>query len=151
MDANERAERARENFLSGCNCPQSVVGAFADVLEKNGIDVEVATKLASPFGGGMGRMREVCGAVSGMLMILGLEEGYNDPSDDEAKARLYERVQELAGEFKAQNGSILCRELLGLAEGPDAPKPEARTQAYYHNRPCAEYCASAAQILAEHL
>lgn len=151
MLAEQRAERARQCFLAGHNCPQSVVNAFDDVLEDNGIDLATAVRLASPFGGGMGRMREVCGAVSGMLMILGLLEGYDDPAADDAKARLYERVQELADEFRAENGSILCRELLGLSEGPSEPTPSARTEAYYHSRPCAEYVASAARILAEHM
>lgn len=151
MEAVDRARCARENFMSGCNCPQSVVRAFDDVLVARGIDPATASRLASPFGGGMGRMREVCGAVSGMLMILGLVEGYDDPSDYDAKSELYARVQQLAQEFKAQNGSILCRELLGLENGPDKPLPEQRTEAYYDSRPCAELCASAAQILGAYL
>ena len=151
MEAVDRARCARENFLSGCNCPQSVVRAFDDILEAHGIDPATASRLASPFGGGMGRMREVCGAVSGMLMILGLLGGYDDPNAYESKSELYARVQQLAGEFRAQNGSILCRELLGLGEGPDKAAPEQRTDAYYASRPCAEFCASAAAILGEYL
>ncbi len=151
MDAAQRAERARENFLGGCNCPQSVVLAFDDVLAKCGIDADTAARLASPFGGGMGRMREVCGAVSGMLMVLGLVEGYSDPEDFEAKKELYEHVQELAGQFRDEHGTILCRELLELGKGPDAPVPEKRSEAYYHERPCAEFCATAARVLGEYL
>lgn len=151
MTPAERSDIARKNFLAGHNCPQSVIHAFDDILEANGIDPTVALRLASPFGGGMGRMREVCGAVSGMLMVLGLVEGYDDPAADDAKAELYETVQDMAASFKDENGSILCRELLGLNEGPDVPTPEKRTAAYYHARPCAEYCACAARIAGERL
>ena len=151
MEAMEREARARNNFLDGCNCPQSVVRAFDDVLREHGIDPEVAMRLASPFGGGMGRMREVCGAVSGMLMVLGLVEGYDDPADDVAKAELYAHVQELAGQFRQEHGTIICRELLARGEGPDDPTPAARTAAYYHERPCAEFCATAARVLGEYL
>ncbi|MDO4797694.1 MAG: C-GCAxxG-C-C family protein [Coriobacteriales bacterium] len=151
MEAGERELCARKNFLDGCNCPQSVVRAFDDVLQEHDIDPVTAMRLASPFGGGMGRMREVCGAVSGMLMILGLVEGYTDPADDQHKAELYAHVQELADKFRQEHGTIICRELLGKGEGSEAPTPEARTQAYYHARPCAEFCATAARILGEYL
>lgn len=151
MTAQQRAAQAQKNFLDGYNCPQSVVHAFDDVLQKNGIDVEAALRLASPFGGGMGRMREVCGAVSGMFMILGLLEGYSDPAAFDAKADLYATAQELAAAFREEHGTILCRELLGLQKGPDAPTPERRTAAYYADRPCAAYCETAARVLAEHL
>lgn len=151
MRVRERESLARENFRAGHNCPQSVVLAFSDVLGEQGVDGRTAARLASPFGGGMGRMREVCGAVSGMLMVLGVVEGYDDPTDDAAKTALYEHVQELAGRFRDEQGSILCRDLLGLGDGPDAPVPERRTEAYYQARPCAELCACAARILAEHL
>ena len=151
MTGEERAERARNNFLAGYNCPQSVLHAFDDVLEEHGIEPSVALRLASPFGGGMGRMREVCGAVSAMLMIIGLTEGYDDPEVYDAKADLYARVQELAGAFRDENGSILCRELLGLGEGTSESAPEQRTQAYYESRPCAELCATAARIAGEYV
>ena len=150
MDANERAERARQNFLAGYNCTQSVVVAFGDVFEEQGLDLDAVTRLASPFGGGMGRMREVCGAVSGMLMVLGIVEGYDEPKAFQAKKELYARVQELAESYRAENGSIVCRELLGLGSGADDPTPERRTEAYYRKRPCAELCACAARIVAEH-
>lgn len=150
-DANERAERARKNFLDGYNCAQSVVMAYVDVFEQAGIDPEVAARLSSPFGGGMARMREVCGCVSGSLMIMGLVEGYSDPKAYAAKKRLYEQVQEVAGRYRDENGSIVCRELLGLGKGADVPTPERRTQTYYRKRPCADLCASAARIMAEYL
>ena len=151
MDVSERGERARNNFLQGYNCSQSVVLAFEDVLVEHGLDVHTVARLASPFGGGMGRMREVCGAVSGMIMVLGLVEGYDDPKAFRAKKELYVRVQELAGVYRDENGSIVCRELLGLGKGPSESTPERRTDAYYRKRPCAELCACAARILAEHL
>ena len=151
MDAGERAQRARDNFLAGYNCPQSVIGAFEDILRENGVDPQTALRLSSPFGGGMGRMREVCGAVSGMLMVLGLVEGYDDPAAYDPKKMLYEHAQQLAGEFERQNGSILCRDLLGLQEGRDVATPERRTQEYYESRPCARIVESAARILGEYL
>ena len=156
MDAAEREELARRNFTTGYNCAQSVVRAFDDVFEEHGVDPETAALLASPLGGGMGRMREVCGAVSGMLLVLGLAEGYNDPEAFDAKKELYEKAQALAGTFKDENGSIICRELLGLdAHGLHMPvseaTPEKRTESYYGSRPCAELVASAARILGQHL
>lgn len=151
VDVEARAERARENFMAGYNCSQSVVMAFSDLIEEAGLDVDAICRLASPFGGGMGRLREVCGCVSGSLMILGLTRGYDDPKDYAAKKRLYAEVQELAASNREENGSIVCRELLGLVKGPDDPAPERRSDAYYRKRPCPELCAVAARILAEHL
>ena len=151
MDALNRGEMARQNFLSGYNCAQSVVLAFDDVLRAHGVDPLTAAKMASPFGGGMGRMREVCGTVSGMLMVLGLVAGYDEAKAYQAKKELYATVQRLAGAFRGQNASIVCRELLGLAAGPDAPTPEKRSDAYYRKRPCADLCACSAQILAKYL
>ncbi len=151
MTADERAETARNNFLQGYNCSQSVVLAFPDVLEQAGLDPSVAARLASPFGGGMGRMREVCGAVSGMLMVLGLAQGYDEAKAFAAKKELYQKVQTLCKRYGDENGSIVCRELLGLGKGPDAPTPQRRTDSYYRKRPCPELCACAARILAEHL
>ncbi|MBR3224258.1 MAG: C_GCAxxG_C_C family protein [Atopobiaceae bacterium] len=151
MTADERAQMARNNFLQGYNCSQSVVLAFPDILAQAGIEPSVAARLASPFGGGMGRMREVCGAVSGMLMILGLAEGYDEAKAFLAKKELYQKVQTLCGRYREENGSIVCRELLGLSKGPDNPTPQQRTEGYYRKRPCPELCACAARILAEHL
>ena len=145
MDAAEREELARRNFTAGYNCAQSVVRAFDDVFEEHGVDPETAALLASPLGGGMGRMREVCGAVSGMLLVLGLAEGYNDPEAFDAKKELYEKAQALAGAFKDENGSIICRELLGLDAGHSEATPEKRTESYYGRRPCAELVACAAR------
>lgn len=151
MTPDERADMARANFLEGYNCAQSVVVAFEDVLGTHGINKTTAACLASPFGGGMGRLREVCGTVSGALMVLGLVDGYDDPEAFNEKAELYERVQALAAAFREENGTILCRELLGLPEGPDTSVPENRSEQYYQKRPCAELCACSARIMQEYL
>ncbi len=137
-----------ENFFSeGYNCAQSVLLAFADEL---GIDADTAAAISSPFGGGMGRLREVCGAVSGMFMALGCRYGKYSPDDAESKKQQYADVQELARNFEEKNGSIVCRELLGL-EGKSAPTPEKRTSEYYKKRPCRELVGDAAEIFAEYL
>lgn len=135
-------------FLEGYNCSQSVVAAFSDIL---GVDRRVAVRMASSFGGGMGRMREVCGCVSGMFMILGYLYGYDDPKVYDGKKALYEKVQELAARFKEEQGSIYCKVLL-KAEGKDAsPVPEMRTEAYYKRRPCPRLAGFSARILAEYI
>ena len=139
-------EKAEKLFLEGYNCAQSVLCAFEDVT---GIERETAAKLASSFGGGLGRMREVCGAVSGASMVLGLIKGYSDPKDFEAKKAHYARVREFAKRFKEQNGSIICRELLSGVETEKSGVPEKRTEQYYHKRPCALLCKCAADILDE--
>ncbi|MEA5050216.1 MAG: C-GCAxxG-C-C family protein [Oscillospiraceae bacterium] len=143
----DREEAAKNYFLQGYNCAQAVLLAFAD---KTGLSPQQSAAFASSFGGGMGRMREVCGTVSGMFLALGAIEGYSDPKDGEGKKRQYETVQRLAGEFRAENGSIICRELLA---GPasTAPTPEERTAAYYKKRPCADLVACAAGILERYL
>ncbi|MBR1762038.1 MAG: C_GCAxxG_C_C family protein [Eubacterium sp.] len=144
-----RAERAYEYFKSGYNCSQAVFLAFCD---KYGFDDETAARLASSFGGGMGRMREVCGAFSGMLLVNSMDTGSADISDYEAKKANYESVQRLAKRFREENGSIICRELLGLTEkqkNEEKAAPEKRTEAYYKKRPCAEIVKSAAEILEE--
>lgn len=135
---------AEQNFRSGYNCAQSVVLAFSDVT---GLDDKTAAMLASSFGGGLGRMREVCGAVSGAAMVLGLVKGYSDPEDREEKKAHYARVQEFARRFKEKNGSIICRELLAGVQTSEGGTPEARTDAYYEKRPCALLCRQAAEIL----
>lgn len=142
------ADYAEKLFLSGYNCSQAVVCAFS---EFTGLDDVLAKKLSSPFGGGMGRLREVCGAVSGMFIVLGLLEGYSDIPDGGKKAELYKKVQMLATTFEERNGSYICRELLHLKEGKDSPIPEERTKEYYENRPCPKKVASAAEIFAEYL
>lgn len=144
-----KGEIAKQYFLQGYNCSQSVLLAFCDDL---GIDEQTATLIASPFGGGMGRLREVCGTMSGAFMVLGLKRGYSKPKDTQGKAKLYSEVQELAAKFKEDNGSIICRELLGLRiKGKDTPEPSERTKEYYKARPCSELCRYAADTLDEFL
>ena len=138
--------KAAELFLGGYNCAQAVAVAFCDLT---GLEEKQAAKMASAFGGGMGRLREVCGAVSGMLLVLGILEGYDDPTDDAAKKALYSRVQELAREFREENGSIICRELLD--NPPADPNPTPRTADFYTQRPCARMVLTAARILDEYL
>lgn len=144
----EYAEYAKSLFLEGYNCTQAVVLAFSDFT---GLDENLSKKIASPFGGGMGRLREVCGAVSGMFIVLGALEGYSDSDNIEEKTRLYKTVQMLASKFEKENGSIICRELLGLNKGHDSFVPSERTKEYYDKRPCPDTVASAATILADYL
>ncbi len=136
------------NFLKGYNCSQSIVLAFEDMLP---VDEQLISKLASSFGGGMGRLREVCGSVSGMFMIAGLLYGYDGPETGQVKADHYARIQELARRFEEKHGSIVCREMLGLSVRHDVPTPEARTAEYYKKRPCAEIIGDAAEILDEYI
>ena len=139
-----RREAAMANFMKGYNCSQSVVLAFADMID---IDEATLSKLSSSFGGGMGRLREVCGSVSGMFMVAGLLYGYDGPETGKVKADHYARIQELAKRFEEKHGSIVCRELLGLSVRHDIPIPEARTSEYYKKRPCPEIIGDAAEIL----
>ena len=138
----EHSMKAAELFLEGYNCAQAVAVAFCDVT---GLDAEFTAKLASPFGGGMGRLREVCGAVSGMLMVLGHLYGYDSSADDAKKKEVYAQVQELAKEFQRQNGSIICREI--LKNPPTDPNPSPRTAEFYAQRPCARMVMVAAQLM----
>ena len=141
----KRADMASKLFLEGYNCSQSVFAAFSDLY---GIDHEMALKLSASFGGGLGRMREVCGAVSGMGMVAGLETGSTKKMDDEGKKYNYQIVQNLAKEFIDQNGSIICRELLGLdKDGNKEATPQKRDDAYYNSRPCEQLVRDAAEIL----
>ncbi len=139
-------EKAKKNFESGMNCAQAVFCAFSDLT---GIDNETSLKLASSFGGGMGRMREVCGAVSGMFMALGVLYDTGKIPTHEEKSTHYQRVQNLAAKFKEENGSIICRELLQGVPATPGKTPEERTEQYYAKRPCGDYCVSAAEILAK--
>ena len=140
-----RADRAEALFRQGYNCAQALVLAFEDLLP---LSREQLAKLSSGFGGGMGRLREVCGAVSGMTFVISALYGYRQPHDNEKKAQLYGYVQQVANEFRNINGSIVCRELLGLAEkGPQSPVPQARTAEYYKKRPCVRLVEIAADIL----
>ncbi|WP_081674419.1 C-GCAxxG-C-C family protein [Butyrivibrio sp. VCD2006] len=143
-----RREAAMENFLKGYNCSQSITLAFEDMLP---IDKVTLSKMASSFGGGMGRLREVCGSVSGMFMIAGLLYGYDGPETGQVKADHYARIQELARRFEEKHGSIVCREMLGLSVRHDIPVPEARTDEYYKKRPCAEIIGDAAEILEQYI
>ena len=137
---------AAEMFYKGYNCSQAVVTAFHEEL---GLTESEAARLASSFGGGMGRMRETCGAVSGMLLVAGLLWGYDTPGDDQSKAAHYRLVQKLAGIFRERTGSLVCRELLGNPSSD--PNPTPRTQEFYKTRPCARMVMSAARILDEYL
>ena len=133
---------AADLFLQGYNCAQAVAVAFTDVT---GMDKKEAAKLAAPFGGGMGRMREVCGAVSGMFMVLGALYGYDNADADSKKKELYQQVQALAEKFKEENGSIICREI--LKNPPSDPNPSPRTAEYYAKRPCARMVMTAAKLM----
>ena len=146
----DHAKLAHENFKRGYNCAQAVAIAFADEL---GVDEERAARLASSFGGGMGKMREVCGAVSGALLVYGALRGNSDPEDGEAKKQHYARVQEFAARFKAEHETIICRELLKniALKKENTSEPEARTDEYYRVRPCVRFVESAARILEEML
>ena len=133
--------QAAELFVNGYNCAQAVAVAYSDVT---GLTPELSAKLASSFGGGMGRMREVCGAVSGMLMVAGVLYGYDKPLPDGPKEH-YSLVQELAGKFREQAGSIVCREI--LKNPPSDPTPTPRTEEFYKVRPCSRLVVLACNIL----
>lgn len=146
-DIEARVKRGVELFKSGYNCAQAVVGAFADLY---GVPQDVALRMSASFGGGMGRMRLTCGAASGMFMLAGLENGCATTESPQKRAENYALVQELAAEFKEENGSLTCAELLGLRTGKtESPTPNARTQEYYKNRPCAMMVESACRIFAK--
>jgi len=139
------AEKARELFLNGCSCSQAVFGAYAEEL---GIDHETALKLASSFGGGMGGTRDVCGAVTGMLMAAGLKWGYSDIGNLDVKTAHYARTRSLLEAFKAEHGTIVCRELLA-ALSELKTDPSARTAEYYKQRPCVLFVETAARLIEE--
>ncbi|MBQ8421238.1 MAG: C_GCAxxG_C_C family protein [Bacteroidales bacterium] len=154
MNIEERVAKARRLFKEGgYNCCQAVVLAYNDLF---GLDDNLAASLASGFGGGMGRMREVCGSVSGMVMLAGLLSPAADPSVKERRTANYALVQELAGRFREMNGSIVCCELLGLvprngggSASVESPEPSDRTPEYYRKRPCEELVAISARIFGE--
>ena len=145
---NIYSEKAMALFKEGYNCSQSVVGAFVEEL---GIDMKTAMLMSSSFGGGMGRLREVCGAVTGMFMVAGLTQGYHLPKDLAGKKELYTTVQNLAEKFKAENGSVVCRDLLGLSVKSEPPIPDLRTDEYYKKRPCVELVGQAAELISEYI
>lgn len=150
-EIEKRAQRAVELFRQGFNCSQSVFAACADLY---GItDEQLALRISASFGGGMGRMRLVCGAASGMFMLAGLHNGSATPHDNDGKMTNYAFVQQLAGEFKGKYGSLICAELLGLAPKGQCnvkldldPRPAERTPEYYEKRPCPEMIAEAVRI-----
>ena len=144
------AAKAKELFFQGYNCAQAVFCAFAD---KYGLDVSISYRISSSFGGGMGRMREVCGSVSGMFMAAGLIYGYDISDEKTAKAEHYKLIQFLAEEFKKRNEkhSIICREILDIGDKKESYVPEERTAEYYQRRPCADRVYDAADILSEYI
>lgn len=142
----DHSQNAMVLFKQGYNCSQAVFAAFSDELD---MDQETALKIGSSFGGGMGSLREVCGAVTGMFMAAGIKFGYSDPSNRTAKKEHYTLIQKLAAEFKEENGSIVCRELLGIRPEGENLIPRERTDEYYKKRPCVDYVGYAAQILEE--
>lgn len=145
----ERIEKAVSLFKEGFNCSQSVVAAFADMY---GFTHDQALRMSASFGGGVGRMRETCGAACGLFLLAGLETGATEGADREGKAKNYAVVQELAEEFKRRNGALRCADLLGLSKKePIVSTPEARTTQYYAKRPCIKVVEEAARIWCEYL
>lgn len=145
----KRADKAREMFLQGYNCCQAVVGAFADLY---GFDPETAMKMAEGFGGGLGRMRLTCGAVNGMAMVAGMKMSHGKAGDLQRRGDIYAVVRQMVGEFKEQNGTFVCAELLGLSMPKDAsPIPEERTPDYYKRRPCPDKIHQCGLIIEKYL
>ena len=142
----DREYRGASLFMEGYNCAQAVIMAFSDMI---GMDEKVCAKLSSSFGGGMGRMREVCGAVSGMLMVAGILYGYDGPEEGQIKKEHYARVQELAENFRKETGSIICREI--LKNPPSDPSPTPRTEEFYKERPCARMVVQAIRAMEQYI
>ena len=150
-ELDERVSRAVENFMSGYGCAQSVLAAFADLY---GLDEVMAKRIAAGFGGGVGRMRMMCGAVSGIVMLVGLDCGQTEGDDRAGKSACYKVVQELLAQSKEQNGSLICAEILGIQGHEKAACSyiaSPRTAEYYKTRPCAAKVESAARIFADYL
>ncbi len=137
-----KVELAKSYFKEGYNCCQAVVLAFKDEM---GLDERTALAISSSFGGGIGRLREVCGAVSGMCIVAGMLYGYTDPKGKEDKAAHYKLIQQMASDFTARNGSIICRVLTGIEK--DNHIPTDRNAEFYKTRPCVELVGDAAEIL----
>lgn len=151
QELDARVAKAVENFMAGYGCCQSVVAAFADLY---GLDDTLAKKIAAGFGGGVGRMRMMCGAVSGIVMLTGLDCGQTEGSDREGKSACYKVVQELLEKSKEANGSLICAEILGLKgynKAQSSYVASERTAEYYKQRPCAAKVESAARIFADYL
>lgn len=153
-DIEVYVNKAVELFKEGYSCSQSVAGAYSCYYNA---DKEIILRIAASFGAGIGRMRETCGAACGMFILAGLECGSTDPKDTAAKGANYQVVQDLAAEFKKENGSLICAELLGLrqmkeeAKEMTSPTPQERTAEYYKKRPCVEMVKSAARIYGKYL
>lgn len=143
-----RKDQAVEAFLGGCNCAQAVFATYADLF---GIDKQTAMNLTNSMGGGISRLREVCGTVSAIALLTGLAEGAVDPGDLKAREKVYKRTRDLLAEFEEENGSLLCRELLGKLGREASARPSERTPEYYKKRPCAKFVACAAEIIEENL
>lgn len=141
-------QKAKQLFFDGYNCAQSVFCAFCDV---HGMSLDEAARLSSSFGGGMGRLREVCGALSGIFMVVGALYGGYEVTDRAAKTRHYTMIQELAAKFRAQYGTLMCHDILELSSWPSDPEPEAHTPEYLATRPCPGCVEYAADILDEFL
>ena len=148
IEYSAKADKARAYFEQGFNCAQAVFAAFA---EETGMDEGAALRLSSSFGGGMGGLREVCGAVSGMFMVMGMLRGYDRPDDPEAKKRLYAKLQNMAGKMTDQYGTLICRDLLKKNNVQPLPVPKERDAEYYKKRPCSRYVETCAAILEEQL
>ena len=148
IDVAARAEQAVTYFKSGYNCAQAVYMAYANLF---GMDTKTAAVIAAPMGAGIGRMREVCGTVSGAALIAGLAIPCDNPDDMTSKTRCYALVQQVAERFRLENGSIICRELLGIAPIKESPVPSPRTEAYYKKRPCVELVRMSATFIGEAL
>lgn len=150
-DLEERVHKAVDNFMNGYGCCQSVVAAFADLY---GLDDKMAKRIGAGFGGGVGRMRMMCGAVSGIVILVGLDCGQVEGDDLKGKSACYKVVQDLLTQSKEQNGSIICAEILGLKGYEKAHSSyvaSPRTAEYYKTRPCAAKVESAARIFAQYL
>ena len=145
---NSRQEQAVETFLGGCNCAQAVFSTYADLF---GIDRQMAMNLTNSMGGGISRLREVCGTVSAMALLTGLAEGNVNPGDLKAREKVYQKTRDLTARFEAENGSLICRELLGILGREKSARPSERTPEYYKKRPCAKFVACAARIIEEEL
>lgn len=148
IDIDERRQRAVNNFKAGYNCSQSVFLAYSDLFD---IDDKLAKQISAPFGGGMGRLREVCGALSGAFMAIGLRYPADDPDNKTAKTENYKAVQRVADSFREKFGSIICRDLLDIKRQKDDPIPSDRNSEYYAKRPCARFVAVAAEIVGKEL
>ncbi len=143
-----RKDQAVEAFLSGYNCAQAVFSTYADLF---GIDKETALNLTNSMGGGISRLREVCGTVSAMALLTGLAEGKVNPGDLDAREKVYQKTRNLAEQFEEKNGSLICRELLGILSREKSARPSERTAEYYKKRPCARFVACAAEIIEKEL